>query len=277
MDANEGRFNQKKNDYTIKWVRELIKLQKKEQEKGLPKDVEPIKWVKIDLSRDGGIDRVGPDIVIQGRDENMAIERKDVSDFVSSVISGHVFDQVYDGLCKVQNAKAVLLIEGTWRKPFAKREYLRPSAMGAYAKFVAKTPLQIVHSENASMTANLIRDWNRHYNDITEYEWKPKKVHIPARKPVGLRDIAYTMIMSVPKIGSDRALDIVKKMPEPKTMANLAIQPLARLKKIVGPKMGELMFHVFQIPLEREVKSPLGDLQTFLDDEETIAQELLVD
>jgi ERCC4-type nuclease len=241
----------------------------------VPKDVEPIKWVKIDLGREGGIDKVGPDIVIQGRDENMAIERKDVRDFIGSVLDKHVFEQVYEGLCKVQNAKAVLLIEGTWNRAFAKREYLRPMAMGAYSKFVSTTKLQIVHSQSAEMTANMIRDFNRHLNDDTEYEWKPKKVYIPSRKPVGLRDIAYTMIMSVPKIGEDRAVAIVNKLSNPKTIANLAVQPLTRLKKIVGPKMGELMYYVFNVPLEREVKSPFGDLQQFFDEEYESTQELL--
>jgi ERCC4-type nuclease len=276
IDANEARFDTKKKQHKIKWVRELLKLQKQEEEKGIPKNVEPIKWIKIDLGREGGIDRVGPDVIIQGRSENMAIERKECRDFIGSVVDGHVFEQVYNGLCKIENAKAVLLIEGTWNRAFVKREYLRPMAMGAYASFVAKTKLQIVHTQSAAMTANLIRDWNRHLNDTKEYEWKPKKTYIPARKPVGLRDIAYTMIMSVPRIGQNKALSIVNKMPEPKTIANLAIQPLSRLKKIVGPKMGELMFHVFQLPLEREVKSSLGNLLQFFEEEDS-AQELLVD
>jgi len=277
IDANEARFNKQKNDYTVKWVRELIKLQEEEKINPPKKDVELIKWVKIDLGREGGIDKVGPDIVIQGRDENMAVERKDVRDFISSVLDEHIFEQVYDGLCKVENAKAVLLVEGTWNRAFAKREYLRPLAMGAYASFVAKTKLQLVHTQSAKMTASVVRDWNRHLNDAKEYEWKPKKVHIPSRKPVGLRDIAYTMIMSVPKIGEDRALAIVDKLPEPKTMANLATQPLSRLKSIVGPKMGELMYHVFQVPLQRNLSSPLDSITRFFEEECGLAQELLVD
>jgi len=277
VDANEARFDSEKKQYKIKWVRELVKLQEGEKKNGVPKGIEPLKWIKLDLGRDGGIDTVGPDVVIQGRDENMAVERKECRDFISSVVDGHMFDQVYNGLCKIQNAKAILLIEGTWTRAFIKREYLRPMAMGAYANFVAKTKLQVVHTQSAEMTANLIRDWNRHLNDVKEYEWKPKKVFIPPRKPIGLRDIAYTMIMSVPKIGQNKALSIVEKMPEPKTIANLSQQSLVRLKRIVGPKMGELMYHVFQIPLEREIKSPLENLQAYLEEDETTAQELLED
>ena len=150
-------------------------------------------------------------------------------------------------------------------------------AMGAYAKFVSTTKMQIVHSQSAAMTANMIRNFNRHLNDTKEYQWEPKKVYIPNRKPVGLRDIAYTMIMSVPKIGTAKALSIVEKLSEPKTMAHLAIQPLARLKKIVGPKMGELMFHVFQVPLERE--NATASLKTIADffADDSVTQELLTD
>lgn len=274
IDANEARWNQKKNDYTVKWVRELVKLQKEEKIKPPSKGTELIKWIKIDLARDGGVDRVGPDIVIQGRDENIAIERKECRDFISSVVNGHMFEQVYDGLCKVENAKAILLIEGNWTRAFVKREYLRPMAMGAYAKFVSTTKLQICHTQSAEQTAHLIRDFNRHLNDDKEYEWKPKKVYIPPRKPIGLRDIAYTMIMSVPRIGQDTALSIVKRLPEPKTMANLAQQPLARLKKIVGPKMGEVMYHVFQVPLEKDIKSPWDTIAMILEENDTF-QELL--
>ncbi len=272
LDANEGRFDAKKNQHKIKWVRELLKMQEKEEKDGLAEDIEPIKWTKIDLSRDGGIDRIGPDIVINGRDENMAIERKDCRDFISSVVSGRVFDQVYDGLCKIQNAKAVLLIEGTWNRAFAKREYLRPMAMGAYASFVVKTKLQIVHTQSAKMTASLVRDWNRHLNDTKEYKWKPKKVYIPPRKPAGLRDIAYTMLMSIPKVGANKALSIIENMPKPKNIANLVNMPLSRLTKIVAPKsetskMADLMYHVFQIPLEREVKSPFDSLIHYFQEE----------
>lgn len=260
IDANESRWDSKKKQYKIKWVRELVKIQEKD---------ESVKWTKVDLSRVDGIDRVGPDIVIMGREQNMAIERKDCRDFIGSVVHGHMFDQVYDGLCKITNAKAILLIEGTWNRAFAKREYLRPMAMGAYASFVHKTKLQIVHAQSAAMTANLVKDWDKQLNDEESTEWKPKKVFIPPRKPAGLRDIAYTMIMSVPRIGARKALSIVEKMPEPKTMANLARQPLARLKKIAKPKMGELLFHVFNCPLEREIKSPFGDLMDFIQEELT--------
>jgi ERCC4-type nuclease len=254
VDANESRWDDNKRQYKIKWVRDLVK-------KDYP-------FTKADLSRVDNIDRIGPDILILGPKGNLAIERKDCRDFVGSVVKGHMFEQIYYGLCKIEGAKPILLVEGSWNRAFAKREYLRPMAMGAFAKFVATTPLQFIQTDSAAMTADVIRDFDIQANSDKEPVEAPRRVHIPTRRPVGLRDIAFTMMYAFPGIAGPTALGIVKKMPEPKTIANLTQQPLLRLKTIAGPKKGELMFHTFNCPLEKDTKSPIADISLLFEDDE---------
>jgi ERCC4-type nuclease len=221
------------------------------------------------LGRIDGVPRVGPDVIITGRKYNIAIERKDTRDFISSVVKKHIFEQVYDGLCQIKGARPVLLIEGSWRRAFVKREQLYPLAMASYSKFVATTPLQIVHADSAGMTATMVKDWDIDSNEPLEdeeaHEDLPQKVFIPARKPVGARDIAYTMLMSIPGIGPQKALDIVKRLPEPKSIASLTVMEESRLKKLFGEKKGELAYHVYNMSLERTAEAPLEPLKEYFE------------
>jgi len=166
--------------------------------------------------------------------EDVGCERKEISDFVSSLLDGRLFDQAKR--MKETFTKPFFILEGDFNLFFSVRN-VQPSALfGSLAALVIDWGIPILFTKNKNETAELLLT-------VAKREQIEKKKSISARgshKPQTITDSQQFFIEGLPQIGPEAAKSLLKHFGSPKDIANASIDELMKVEGI-GDKRAELI------------------------------------
>ncbi|MFX0068221.1 MAG: ERCC4 domain-containing protein [Promethearchaeota archaeon] len=175
-----------------------------------------------------------------------AVERKSASDFVSSMFSGRLFDQVQ----RLSGAYELplIIIEGNFFDP-AQISGKEKAIYGAIAKISVETPAKFLFTESREKTATLLSTLANH--EQTFHGWSP----IVRRSPKQLTEdeMKLFVITSLPNIGLKLAYRLLRNFGTVKGIFNATSAELSRVEGI-GRKKAQTITKLIKAPygLERD-------------------------
>ena len=163
--------------------------------------------------------------------ERVCIERKTVSDFENSIISGRLFDQITR--MKETYKSPILLIEGDQDTFRLKHKVIN----GAIAAIFVDYGIQIVFSLNEEMTADIIESIARHEKEGRVRGPSPKG----AARAYTQEQFQEYMVGNLPGVGEKISKTLLKHFGNIKNLANASVEELMQVDKI-GKKKAERIY-----------------------------------
>jgi len=157
--------------------------------------------------------------------KNTVIERKTISDFISSVINGRLLRQIEE-LKQFENK--LLLIEGiSEQEVYTDDEFgINSNAVrGFLLSVVLKHKIPMIFTKNAEDTAKFI-------NILSKKKTKEIRLN-PKKKTLNKKEQLQFIIEGFPGIGPKKAKELLKKFG---TIQNIINSPLEDLKEVLGKK-----------------------------------------
>ncbi len=177
--------------------------------------------------------------------DECAFERKTVQDFVYTLTRRYLFDQIF--LLKEAYPKPFILIEGYF--PIIYRfSRIKPSAVWGAMFALAKQGINMVQTMNYKETVDFL------YTSAKQEQIVGKRVPAihPVKKTETLADAQIFFLASLPNIGREKALSILKSYETPfNSLVNLDRWP----KEVygLGPKITEKVEEVLHTPYSEAV------------------------
>ncbi len=177
--------------------------------------------------------------------DECAFERKTVQDFVYTLTRRYLFDQIF--LLKEAYPKPFILIEGYF--PIIYRfSRIKPSAVWGAMFALAKQGINMVQTMNYKETVDFL------YTSARQEQIVGKRVPAihPVKKTETLADAQIFFLASLPNIGREKALSILKSYETPfNALVNLNRWP----KEVygLGPKITEKVGEVLHTPYSEAV------------------------
>jgi len=186
------------------------------------------------------------------------VERKTVSDFLSSVRSNRLWDQLLrmmkaEEVLGCQVKRRILLVQGNFGDYFEAIEYSSQRSllvhwsqlMGAYMEIVYVYNTPIIHAENdtalkAFMRILVKRESSGMNDKLPDARWYRK----PARADLPVRDRKKYILASLPYIGEVLAENLLDQFATISDVACASIEELRRVPKI-GKKKAEIIHSMF--------------------------------
>lgn len=155
----------------------------------------------------------------------VAIERKSVSDFVNSIIDKRLFKQARD--LKENFRKPIFLVEG--EKDIYSVRNVHPNAIrGALSSLAINFSIPILWTESEKDTAKLLKTMARR-----EQEEKEKAISIRGeRKPLRGKRLQKYIVESFPNIGPKLAENLLERFKTIKNIVNADLKELKEVEKI---------------------------------------------
>jgi Fanconi anemia group M protein len=156
--------------------------------------------------------------------KDVAIERKTIPDFISSMINNHLVNQIKE---LQQYEKKLLIIEGiSEQEIYSKGNGVNPNSVrGFLLSILLKHKIPIMFTQNAEDTAKFIRTIaNKRENQMS---LNPKK------KPLNKKEQLQFIIESFPGIGPKTAKKLLETFA---TIKNIMNAPEKELEKVLGKK-----------------------------------------
>jgi len=175
--------------------------------------------------------------------DRVGIERKQIRDFIVSVINGRIFDQ----LSRLKNTyqKPVLVIEGNPELLWL--ENVHPNTIrGALASIAVDFGIPILWSLSQKETAGLIY-WIAYREQIAE---KREPAVRPAKKFSSMNRTQEYLIAGLPGISTVRARQLLKKFKTPRKVFAAKEKNLQKV-----PGIGEKMTKAVKEILDSEYRS----------------------
>ena len=156
------------------------------------------------LKKLGGIVEVKPltvgDYILS---EEVAVERKTVNDFISTLTRRDLFEQIYS--LKTVYPRSFIVLEGNLEYTKKFRKIHVNSILGAFA-LLARSGIPVIPTANQEETAKLLF--------FTARQEQEKREKIPQVKPIkkvrSISEYQLLLIGSLPSIGRERAINILK-------------------------------------------------------------------
>jgi len=178
--------------------------------------------------------------------DRCAVERKSASDFVSSMFSGRLFDQVQ----RLSGAYELplIIIEGSFFDSI-QISGKEKAIFGAIAKISVETPTKFLFTESREKTATLLSTLANHEQIF--HGWSP----IVRRSPKQLTEdeMKLFIVTSLPNIGSKLANRLLRSFGSVKGIFNATSAELSRVEGI-GRKKAHIVAKLIKNPyrLERD-------------------------
>ncbi len=140
--------------------------------------------------------------------DECAFERKTVSDFVYTLTRRHLFEQLF--LLKEAYLKPFILIEGYFPIIY-KFSRINPSSVWGAMFTLAKNGINMIHTTNYKETVDFL------YTSAKQEQIVEKRVPVihPVKKIETLADAQIFFLSSLPNIGREKALSILKAYETP--------------------------------------------------------------
>ncbi|MEM2122439.1 MAG: ERCC4 domain-containing protein [Candidatus Bathyarchaeia archaeon] len=174
--------------------------------------------------------------------EHVAVERKTVNDFASSIIDGRLFEQA--SILKEEFERPLMVIEGV--KPPARG--VRPEAfMGALGSLLVDYGLPVIWTRDSSETALLLASIAR--REQTEKRSLPR-IRCD-RKPPSVRELQEYIVAGLPYVDSTLAKRLLQRF---KTVEKVFTASTGELKGVegIGEKKSKLIRDVLTSRYEEE-------------------------
>ena len=183
--------------------------------------------------------------------KDVAIERKTINDFISSIIEGRLFDQL-ERLREVP--RPYLVIEGLYSKIY-KRKFSE-NAFWAAIISLTESGIFVVHTNSPEETAKFIFNLGRRAQE-SEKRGDVAKVLRPnvKKKKKDEYGIAIGVLTSLPHIGDKKAREILRKFGSLKNFFNAKQQDIEAL---LGEKRGREVYKIinYEFKIFKEKKQP---------------------
>jgi ERCC4-related helicase len=176
--------------------------------------------------------------------DDVAVEKKEVNDFVSSLLDGRLFNQAIE--MKRNFDKPLYIIEGKLDELYLSRNVDSNAIRSAMISLLIDYGIPILFSINSTETAKYI------YHIA-------KREQIDLKKSISLRGSRRNwptekqqqfLIEGLPLVGENLAVALLKKFKTPQAIANASLEELQEVDKL-GPKKAEQIKTIF----EEEFKS----------------------
>jgi len=177
-------------------------------------------------------------------DNNIIIERKTITDFLSSIKNGRIFQQGY----KMANSSysSILIIEG--EKPLPETTKMKRAAIqGVLLHLAVILNIPTIRSENIKETAWFI-------NQIVKQFYFVKK---PQNKFVIHQSFGIILnkqqkqklqiLQNIPGIGIEKARSMLKFFGSIEKISNASVSKLTEVKGI-GPKLANIIYSIIHEP-----------------------------
>lgn len=156
----------------------------------------------------------------------VAVERKSANDFVLSVMSGRVFEQV--GRMKMDFKRPIVMIEGD---PLKTRSQIDPKAVaGAISSLIAIQEVSVIMVADAAETAVMLSTMAKHLQEGLGYE-----INLHPKKPKPNPDAAQYVISSLPGVGPGNAKKLLDHFGSIIRVMTATTEEIMKVKGI-GPK-----------------------------------------
>lgn len=200
---------------------------------------------------------IGDYLLILGS-EAVVVERKTINDFLSSVRSNRLWDQLLrmmstESVLGYRVKGRILLIQGNFQDYFEAVGYgsehdvlVRWSQlMGAFLEIVYVYNTPIIHAENdiafkAFMRILIKRESSGMDDKLPEAKWHRK----PVRLDLPVKDRKKYILDSLPNVGDRLAYNLLQHF---KTISGVACASVDELQEVpkIGRKKAELIFNMF--------------------------------
>lgn len=171
--------------------------------------------------------------------EDVGVERKIISDFVTSLVDGRLFEQAKK--LKESFTKAIVILEGNFSEVFSVRQVNPAAIWGAFASLVLDFNLNLLFSENPRQSAELLLA-------IAKREQLEKKKEFSARldvKPKTLIDMQQFFVEGLPSVGPTLARNLLQHFGSPKAVVNASLEDLQKVGG-VGEKKAEFIKKILE-------------------------------
>jgi Fanconi anemia group M protein len=162
--------------------------------------------------------------------EDIGCERKEITDFVNSLLDGRLFDQAKR--MRETFVKPFLILEGDYNLLFIVRNVPSSALFGALASYVLDWGIPILYTKNKEDTAELLVT-------IAKREQLERKKTISVRgshKPQTLPDMQQFFIEGLPQIGPEAAKALLKTLGSPKNIMAASLDDLKKVENIGDKK-----------------------------------------
>lgn len=188
----------------------------------------------------------------------VVVERKTVSDFLTSVRSNRLWDQLLrmmkaERVLEHEIRRKILLIHGNFQDYLMETDYENPEEllkhwsqlMGAYFEIVYVYNIPIIHAESdtafkAFMRILIKREASGKNDKLPDARWYRK----PARADLPVKDREKYILSALPYIGDQSAQNLLLHF---ETISQIACAPVEELQKVpkIGKKKAELIHSLF--------------------------------
>jgi len=164
------------------------------------------------------------------------IERKTTKDFLNTLFSGRLWNQVYDMMVNYKHP--ILILEGGFVYPWTRSDWKKMVAMiSAIARIVAKFNISVVTTQDNKMTASLI---------CSIYKASESKGGLKPVKKKGhtISEIKENILTCIPGIGRSTAKSILAEYKSIKNIIDTDISSLSSIKR-VSKDTAKRILHIF--------------------------------
>ena len=145
------------------------------------------------------VDQLAGDYICGSGD---AVERKESSDFINSIMHNRLFSQ--GRLLKAEYARPIILIEGD---VFNTRSQVSHAALiGAISYISVIEGISVIHTYDTQQTAQMLETMARHSQQGLGYE-----VALRSQKPKDFSTLSQFIVEGFPSIGPKTAQNLLKK------------------------------------------------------------------
>lgn len=140
--------------------------------------------------------------------DECAFERKTVRDFVYTLTHRYLFEQLF--LLKEAYPKPFILIEGYFPVIY-KFSRIKPSSVWGAIFALAKNGINMIHTTNYKETIDFL------YTSAKQEQFVEKRIPVvhPAKKTETLADAQVYFLASLPNIGREKAISLLKTYRTP--------------------------------------------------------------
>jgi len=172
--------------------------------------------------------------------EEIAIERKTGSDFLSSIIDGRLWEQA-SNLSQYKHPILALVTENLWKDMYYTNDrYVHKRFYGALSTLISKFNISVLVFSSENDFIDFIIQLDEKISSKKETS-RPKPY---TRKPKSIKERQENMLSMIEGVSIKKAHLLLKKFKNIKNISNLSIDELMKVEGI-GKKLANNIFEVF--------------------------------
>jgi len=163
---------------------------------------------------------------------DLIIERKNILDFINSIIDGRLYNQ----LEKLKDKKSILILEGTEDSLGIDTNISISYIRTLILKIILEYKIPVIRTSDFLETANYLYLLTKNYNKFPNIPEKVKNYD-------DLNEVKLEILKSIPGIGENLALKLLDRF---KSLKNIFLANKTDLENIIGEKKAERIKKIFE-------------------------------